>query len=203
MSAARAAVAWQVAELVEDQERRAGVPLEPAPEGGKRFLLEEIGERGGQRGEADRLAREQGGMAEVLREHGLADTGLTAQEHVLATADEVEGGEALDERAVDLARMGPVESVERLERAEVGGARAACEVGGLAGAGPVRRDLERHEYQTSVEDPIPDAASGPASRHPGSSTPSAARISRTAYRSEGSVVGQASNTGASTFANVR
>src|SRR6266498_5431912 len=135
-----AAIAGQVAELVEDQERWSGVPLEPALEGGKRFLLEEIGERGGQRGEADGLAGEQGGVAEVLREHGLAHAGLAAQEHVLATADEVEGGEAFDELAVDLARVCPVEAVERLEGAEVGGAGAAREVGGLPGAA-----LERDE----------------------------------------------------------
>jgi hypothetical protein len=52
----RAAVAGQVAEFVKDQERRPGVPLEPALEGGKRLLLEEIGEGGGQRGEANGLA---------------------------------------------------------------------------------------------------------------------------------------------------
>jgi hypothetical protein len=59
-------------------ERRPGVSLESALEGGERLLLEEIRERGGQGGEADGLAGEQGGVTEVLGEHGLADAGLAA-----------------------------------------------------------------------------------------------------------------------------
>jgi hypothetical protein len=79
-------------------------------------------------------------MADVLREHGFADARLTAQEDVLAAANEVERGEALDERAVDLARVGPVEAIERLERAEIGGACAAREVGNIAGAALQREE---------------------------------------------------------------
>jgi len=36
------------------------------------------------------VASDERGVAEVLGEHGLADAGLAAQEHVLAAHDEVE-----------------------------------------------------------------------------------------------------------------
>jgi hypothetical protein len=73
-------------------------------------------------------------VSQVLGQHGLADAGLAAKEHVLAAVNEVEAEEALDESAIDLARVGPVEAVGCLELAEVGHAGTPREVGVLARA---------------------------------------------------------------------
>ena len=48
------------------------------------------------------------------------------------TVDELERHEALNQRAIDRARMRPVEAVERLAGAEAGRAGAAREVDGVA-----------------------------------------------------------------------
>lgn len=61
----------------------------------------------------------QGRLAEALSEHGFADAGLSAKEDVFGGGYEVEGEESLDDRAVDLARMRPVETVERGEATEL------------------------------------------------------------------------------------
>lgn len=127
-----ARVAWQVAELIQDQNLGPGIALEPPLEGGHRLLLQKIGERGREGGEAHRVSGGERRVAEVFGEHGLADAGLAAEEHVLAASDEVEADEFIDEDAVDLARMRPVESIERFEFAEIRRTGPAREVGGLA-----------------------------------------------------------------------
>src|SRR5205807_5752418 len=113
-----ATVEGQISKLVANQEIGTQVALEPTLEGGHRLLLQKVRERSRQRGEADVVAGEQGGEANVLRQHGFADTGGASEEHVLTTRDEIQPDEPLDQGAVDLARVGPVEAVERLECAQ-------------------------------------------------------------------------------------
>jgi hypothetical protein len=62
----RAGIAGQIAGLVEDEKVRLNVASEPAVECGKSLLLEEVGERHGQRREADAAAGIDGGEAQVL-----------------------------------------------------------------------------------------------------------------------------------------
>lgn len=67
-------------------------------------------------------------IVEVLREQGLAEAAAALEQDILATVDEVELEEALEEGAVDLLGVVPVEAVEGLERAEAGGAGSAREI---------------------------------------------------------------------------
>jgi hypothetical protein len=53
-----------------------------------------------------------------LRNHRLAESGSAFEQNVLATVDELELDEALDDRAIDLLRVRPIEAVNGLERAE-------------------------------------------------------------------------------------
>ncbi len=70
----------------------------------------------------------------MLGDGGLAEAAAPLEQHVLAAVDEVELDEALDESAVDLLGVVPVEAVERLEGAEAGEAGPAREVDGGAAA---------------------------------------------------------------------
>src|SRR5712691_7287541 len=128
----RARVAGQVAKLIADQEMGSGVALEAALERGEGLLLEQVGESGSEGAEAHRVALLQCFESQVLRQRGLADTGLAAKEDVLAGAEEVEGEELLVEGAVDRARMVPVEAVEGGEAAESGAFGAGGEIAALA-----------------------------------------------------------------------
>src|SRR5690606_11151167 len=74
------------------------------------------------------------GMAEILRDHGLADAGRALEQDVFATLDELELEEAVDEAAIDFLGMAPVEAVEGLERAEAREPRAAGEIDRIAAA---------------------------------------------------------------------
>lgn len=95
------------------------MPTEPSLGGRERFLSEEIGERGGERREADGHSALECTHAEVLSEGGLADSSLTAEENVLAGGHEVERAvKMLVELAIDRTRMVPVELVEWLGRAD-------------------------------------------------------------------------------------
>src|SRR6185295_16938724 len=73
-------------------------------------------------------------MAEILGNHRLADAGGTLEQYILATLDEVELEQTLDEGAVDFLGMAPVEAVERLECTEAGEPRATREIDGGAAA---------------------------------------------------------------------
>lgn len=48
----------------------------------------------------------------------LARAAFTGEEHVLASFDEAQGGEALDKRAVELGLEGPVEALQGLSHAQ-------------------------------------------------------------------------------------
>lgn len=66
-----AAVAWQVAQLVQDQ-LRTTIPTEATLEGWERLLFQEVREGAGEGGEAHGVALLQRGEAEVLGERRLA-----------------------------------------------------------------------------------------------------------------------------------
>jgi len=72
------------------------------------------------------------GVAEILGKRGLADAAGSSEQDVVALGDEVQGEKLLVELAVDVARVVPVELVERLEGAERGGLGAAGKVAYLA-----------------------------------------------------------------------
>ena len=124
MSAARA-IARQVAEFVEEEDVGVGVSAKPALERGHRFLAEKVGERGGEGREPYGEAGGERGLCEVLRDHRLAEAGPALEQDVLAAVDELELDETLDERAIDLLGVVPVEAIEGLERSEAGEARPA------------------------------------------------------------------------------
>src|SRR5689334_18256061 len=111
-----------------------GVATEPALEGGQGFLAKQIRESGGERRESDGEAGSQGGLRKVLRDHRLAKAAATLEQDVLAAVDELELDEALDERAIDLLGVRPVEAVEGLERAEARGPSPSSKVDRDAGS---------------------------------------------------------------------
>ena len=123
-----ASIAGQIPKLVQDQQIRVQVAFQSAFEGGQRFLLKQVGERGGEGGEADAVAAFEGSLAEYLGEHGLADAGLAAKEDVVAALNEVEAEQAVNQRAINLARVVPVESVDGLEGGQRGGLSASGKV---------------------------------------------------------------------------
>ena len=98
----RGAAARQVADLVEDQKRRAGVFAQPPrSEGGQRLLLQEVRERGGERREPYGEALLEREHAEIERDHRLADAAGASKQDVVPLGDEAEGADVID----DLARM--------------------------------------------------------------------------------------------------
>ena len=97
LSAAR-----EVADLVEDQERGGGVLAQAPLEGGQGLLLQEVGEGGGERGEAHGVALLEGEHGEVLGEHGLADAAGASKQDVVPLGDEAERARVVDALARDV-----------------------------------------------------------------------------------------------------
>jgi hypothetical protein len=87
-----AAVAGHIAELVEAQHIGGGVAAKSWLGGGVRLLAQQSREGGGEGAEADGISAAERAQAEILRAVGLAEAGLSAQEEVFSTANEVEGG---------------------------------------------------------------------------------------------------------------
>jgi hypothetical protein len=111
-----AGVVGEVADLVEAQELGAGAEAEALLEGVAGVALAEVGEQGAGGGEERGDAAQDGLVAEVLGEHGLADA-VGAQEHeVVGLGDEVEA-EILFEDPLDGAAIGdePVEGSTTLD----------------------------------------------------------------------------------------
>src|SRR5271155_4756799 len=128
-----ARVAGDVAQLVQNQEVGLRVAAEAPLDRGDRFVAQEIGEGGGEGGEADGVSFGEGGEGEVLRERALADAGLAAEEDVLPPREKAEGLVLLlVELAIDRARMGPVEAVEGFDRTDGGALGARREVACIA-----------------------------------------------------------------------
>lgn len=73
---ARAAVAGHVAELIEDEQVGPEVPPQPSLEGRHGLLLEQVGQRSGERGQAHGVTLLERGLAEVLGQHRLAHAAL-------------------------------------------------------------------------------------------------------------------------------
>jgi hypothetical protein len=126
-------IARHVSEFVADQEIGGGVASQPALDGRQRLLPQQVRECGGERREADGVSFGEGSEAQVLCERSFPGAGLSTQQYVLAALDEAERVVQLFvERAVDRARMGPVEAVDRLGRAERGCLGAHGEISSIA-----------------------------------------------------------------------
>ena len=81
-----AAVAGDVAELVEDEQIGRGIPFKASFGGWQRLLTQEIGEGGGDGAEEHGVTAFESAQAEVFCERGFADPGRAAKEHVVAGA---------------------------------------------------------------------------------------------------------------------
>ena len=127
-------VAGQVSDLIKDKQVRARVTAQTTLEGGQRFLPEQVSERCREGREPYGEAGGERGLREILRNHGLAEAGATLEQYVFSAVDEAEVDEALDEWAIDLLGVSPVEAVDRLERSETREPRAAREIHGNPGS---------------------------------------------------------------------
>ena len=122
-----ARVVGQVAELVEDQERRTAVVAQAASERGRGVLGGQVVEHGAGGGEACGVPRQQSEVGEIFGDDGLAG-GVGANEHdVGGLRNEVERAQFVDRAAVNLLRPLPVEVAKRLEGAEPREAQAAIQ----------------------------------------------------------------------------
>ena len=115
----------QISHLVDDQQRRPGVPAQPVFESDGAVDGGEFAEQLSGAGEDGSVALDHSLMRDVLGDHGFADAVWPSENGIGVLADEVEGHEFLDSSAVALYRPVPVEVAQGLEPADAGSPEAA------------------------------------------------------------------------------
>src|SRR5439155_26854371 len=143
-----AGVVGEIADLVHDQETRArAVVAEAAVEAAGGVLGGEVEEELAGRDEEDGVPGEHGLVADVLRDHGLAEALVGDEDDVAGLGEEVETEGRLDGVAIEAFRPRPVEVRHRLEAAEAGPGEAALEPATgavlLLGGGQMLEELGR------------------------------------------------------------
>ena len=133
---APAAVDRQVADLVDDQQPRHGVELEPLLEPPLGVRLGERGDQVGRRGEEHAVAGLDGLEPEADRQVGLAHAGRAEHDDVVAVLDEVTARQRLDLLLVERRLIAEVEGLQRFDEGEARHAGAHGDV-----LGRLRGDL--------------------------------------------------------------
>ena len=126
-----ARVVGEVSDLVDDEQCGPGVVTESAFEGASGLLAVEVEEQVGGGGEEGGVAGEDGLVGDVLGEHGFPEALRADEDYVLATGEEVEGEDALEDGAVERSGPVPVPVGEGLEATEASAGEAAFDAASL------------------------------------------------------------------------
>jgi hypothetical protein len=117
----------EVPDLIDDQERRAGIVVYAAAQSGVAVEGGEIAEQLSGGSEQDAVPEDHRLVGDVLRQHRLAGAVLADEDDVGCVAEEVERHQRLDGGAVAACRPSPVEVGQRLEAADTGVVQAALQ----------------------------------------------------------------------------
>src|SRR6266496_5548630 len=142
----------EVAELVDDQERREDERLEPLAEPTRRLGFLERRDEIGEGAVVDAAATLGGGDREADREVGLPHTGRPEEDDVFFALDEAERVQAVELLAFDRRLEAEVEVGERLHGRQTRGAHGGGEPAGIA-----QRDLRPEERFDRFAGPEPAA----------------------------------------------
>src|SRR5690606_8226251 len=121
----------EVADFVDAQQLGRRVPAQSPSERGRALLGSEVGEHVAGAGDAHRVALDQGMVCEVLEDHALAHSVGADEDGVDAIVQKAESKQLLDALALDLARPGPVEIDDGLERADTRVTKATSKTAAL------------------------------------------------------------------------
>ena len=127
-----ASVVGEVSELIDHEQRGAGVVAEAAFEGAGGLLSVEVEEEVGGGGEEGGVPGEDGLVGDVLGEHGLTQALRTDEDYVLAAGEEVEREDAFEGGTVQCGGPVRVPIGERFEASEACAGESALEAAALS-----------------------------------------------------------------------